>query len=136
MDEVDRPAFLNARIGDFGLVTAIARPDTQRPTISTKAVGTELYRPTNSIGNAEESLDVFALGIIAAELLFPFTTRMERQAKLLELRDGQLSEDSFTAELGEKSSALVDCIKRMTCGDERLRLTCPQLRERIERLLT
>lgn len=70
-----KPRYLNIRIGDFGLVAAIARPETE-PASETagKAVGTEFYRPPRSSGIASEKLDVFALGVIAFELLWRFTT--------------------------------------------------------------
>lgn len=65
---------LNVRIGDFGLVTALAQPE-----LTTEAqvvpVGTEIYRPLATTSDASASLDLFALGIIAFELLWKFDTR-------------------------------------------------------------
>jgi translation initiation factor 2-alpha kinase 3 len=127
--------FLNLRLGDFGLVADIARPDSQQMSAATssKAVGTELYRPMDATTNPDEKLDVFALGIIAMELLFPFNTRMERQTTLQELRLGKISESDFN-NLGPTGKELANCIRSMTC-EEKSRLTCSQVRERLERLI-
>ena len=65
--------YLNLRIGDFGLVAQIAHPDAANLASSTKAVGTELYRPLLPEPD-QESLDVYALGVVAFELLHRFDT--------------------------------------------------------------
>lgn len=126
--------FLNVRIGDFGLVTTIAQADPCKPP-QTKAVGTELYRPPIATANADEKLDVFALGVIATELLFPFSTRMERQAKLQSVRNGNLPGDSFNDILEDRGKDLVACIKGMTAHDEIARLSCQEARKQLESLL-
>jgi translation initiation factor 2-alpha kinase 3 len=129
-----QPAYLNVRLGDFGLVTGIAQPDSQETLAApTKAVGTELYRPIIPTIQADEKLDVFALGVIAMELLFPFETRMERQQKLQNLRCGQLVDTDFE-HFGEAGKELACCLRDMTC-EEKSRLTCPQLRHRIKGLI-
>lgn len=70
-----RAATFKVRIGDFGLVTALAHPE-QHAGAHCAPVGTEIYRPlTTTTSDASASLDVFALGIIAFELLWPFSTR-------------------------------------------------------------
>lgn len=132
--EENRNHFLNVRIGDFGLVTTIAQADPLKSR-QAKAVGTELYRPPIATANADEKLDVFALGIIATELLFPFPTRMERQATLHAVRNGSLPDDSLDHVLGDRGIELVACIKGMTTHDEITRLSCPQARKRLESLL-
>jgi translation initiation factor 2-alpha kinase 3 len=129
-----RIAFLNVRLGDFGLVAEIAQPDTEQiPAVPSRAVGTELYRPMAASVNADEKLDVFALGIIAMELLFPFDTRMERQQRLQSLRNGHISDDDFQT-LGGLGNEFASCIRGMTC-EEKSRFTCAQARERIEQLV-
>ncbi|EON61320.1 PEK protein kinase [Coniosporium apollinis CBS 100218] len=65
--------FLNVRIGDFGLVTEIARPHAELVE-PYQPVGTEFYRPPVCSGLANEKLDVYALGVIAIELLWRFET--------------------------------------------------------------
>ncbi|KAE9978631.1 hypothetical protein EG327_007321 [Venturia inaequalis] len=132
--EENRNLFLTVRIGDFGLVTTIAQADPLKSTHS-KAVGTELYRPPIVTANADEKLDVFALGVIATELLFSFSTRMERQAKLQAVRNGSLADDSFDHVLGDRGKELVACIKGMTTHDEIGRISCPEARKRLESLL-
>jgi translation initiation factor 2-alpha kinase 3 len=126
--------FLDLRIGDFGLVTEIAQPGLQRPSVAPKVVGTELYRPAYATAHADENLDVFALGIIATELLVPFGTRMERQEKLQAVRSGKISQE-FIRGLGDIGKELVECIQLMTCHDEERRLSCSQVRERIDKIL-
>lgn len=63
-------------IGDFGLASEIAKPEGPyaESTPTAKAAGTALYRPFGKTSDGGESLDVYALGIIAAELLTPFQT--------------------------------------------------------------
>ena len=72
---VAQPVTLNVRIGDFGLVAALAQPEDQADE-RIPAVGTEIYRPIHAVSDASASLDIFALGIIAFELLWHFDTRM------------------------------------------------------------
>ncbi|QIW99193.1 hypothetical protein AMS68_004711 [Peltaster fructicola] len=77
---------LKIRIGDFGLVAALAQKESDNMTIP---VGTELYRPHSAIDRSGlEALDWFALGIMAFELLWPFSTRMERHETLSALKAG------------------------------------------------
>jgi translation initiation factor 2-alpha kinase 3 len=92
---VSRPFNISICIGDFGLVSAIARPEDTPPMTgaSCKAVGTEIYRPYTVTRDNSPSLDVYALGIIAFELLHPFGTRMERHEMLHQLKKGNVPED-------------------------------------------
>lgn len=83
------PMSLKVRIGDFGLVTALATAvakdeanpnkeegDEERKSSSLPPVGTELYSPLDGVrGNASPALDIYAAGIVAVELLWPFSTR-------------------------------------------------------------
>lgn len=83
------PMSLKVRIGDFGLVTALATSvarDDGKPvdeaadeaceSSSLSPVGTELYGPLDGVrGNASPALDIYAVGIVAVELLWPFSTR-------------------------------------------------------------
>jgi translation initiation factor 2-alpha kinase 3 len=83
------PMSLKVRIGDFGLVTALATSvarDDGKPvdeaadeackSSSLPPVGTELYSPLDGVrGNASPALDIYAAGIVAVELLWPFGTR-------------------------------------------------------------
>lgn len=70
---------LKVRIGDFGLVTALATAGDQPchdSEASKSPVGTELYNPPDGLrGNASPALDIYAAGIVAIELLCPFGTR-------------------------------------------------------------
>ncbi|OCL12728.1 kinase-like protein [Glonium stellatum] len=66
--------YVNPRIGDFGLVTTLAQSDALPPQVTSRVVGTEFYRPPVSSGISSEKLDVFAMGVIAFELLHRFDT--------------------------------------------------------------
>jgi translation initiation factor 2-alpha kinase 3 len=92
---ISRPFNISICIGDFGLVSAIARPEDTPPLAGTscKAVGTEIYRPYTVTRDNSPSLDVYALGIIAFELLHPFGTRMERHEMLHEFKKGRVPDD-------------------------------------------
>ncbi|GAB7350704.1 hypothetical protein MBLNU459_g1261t1 [Dothideomycetes sp. NU459] len=90
-----RPFSLQLCIGDFGLVSAIAAPDDpSRPKAPSRAVGTEIYRPETVTRDNHPCLDVFALGIVAFELVWKFGTRMERHETLHRLKKG-LFPDEF-----------------------------------------
>lgn len=96
------------RIGDFGLVTALARDDAEVP--GSSPMGTELYRPGTVVGNASPFLDIFALGVIAFELLWPFGTRMERHTVLHALKQGRFP-PGFNEKIGDERMRL--CIQAM-----------------------
>jgi translation initiation factor 2-alpha kinase 3 len=80
--------YLNARIGDFGLVGNIAEELSASASAPGKVVGTELYRPPSGKGKGlavttvatriDEKIDVFALGVLLFELLWRFDTKTER----------------------------------------------------------
>jgi translation initiation factor 2-alpha kinase 3 len=130
-----RTGFLGARIGDFGLVTEIVGAADAPP--SKAAVGTELYRPLQAGSSTSEKLDVFALGIIATELCVPFGTRMERHGVLQDVRAGKLDDNSLVLLFGgEKGRRMSGLIGDMTCADEQTRLSCAQVRERLEEHMT
>ncbi|KAL3474012.1 kinase-like domain-containing protein [Aspergillus californicus] len=106
--------FSHPRIGDFGLVADISHLNDCSPVTSSasntvpkvhRAVGTEFYCPPffhgkNNLGTSapsqeqyfdytiDESLDVYALGVILFELLYRLNTKMERQMVLNELTRG------------------------------------------------
>lgn len=84
-----QPAKLSVRIGDFGLVTNIAQTS---PSPSSLGVGTAIYRPNSIVSNVSPRLDIFAVGIIACELLCKFGTQSERRQKLDALRNGRFPE--------------------------------------------
>ncbi|EGP84431.1 uncharacterized protein MYCGRDRAFT_30507, partial [Zymoseptoria tritici IPO323] len=101
------------RIGDFGLVTSIAQSgDLTSDPPPTHAVGTELYRPAASKSSVSPKLDIFALGIIACELLTHFSTQMERRETLHSLRKGQFP-DGFAGCAGHQSSKVKECVAAM-----------------------
>lgn len=137
----EAPLFMNFRIGDFGLVTSMASVDllsqessdatTPRPM---KAVGTEHYRPASHAGTQDERLDLFALGVILFELLWPFSTRMERHQTLHALKEGALPLD-FEHRVGQWGKQLGSCILSvMGVGDSET-MSLQKLRQQIEAIV-
>ena len=142
---VSTPYFINPRIADFGLVAEITRgknPEDQT-TRSTKLVGTEMYRPRHSPDEQhsppriDESLDVFALGVVLFEMLYRFGTKMERHDCLSNLHRGRLPKD-FEAQLDQEFAGagkeMSECILGMVGHDPDARWTCSDVRTKVEGL--
>ena len=123
---------MTPRIGDFGLVAALNDSCTA-PDAFAKPVGTEFYRPQTSSG-VNEKLDVFALGVVAFEMLQKFGTRMERIAALNELRRG-IFPDGFAESLGHTGTDVQQLIGDVVQADEQKRLSCDQVKGEIGRLV-
>ena len=122
------------RIGDFGLVAAVDEEcTTGRTNVVTKPVGTELYRPETSSG-VSEKLDVFALGVIAMEMLCNFGTRMERNDTLSRLKKGEFP-DGFSEKLGPHGDKIQQLIGAMVLADEKQRMGCEEARTEIAALV-
>uniref|UniRef100_A0A8C4VGC4 Eukaryotic translation initiation factor 2-alpha kinase 3 n=1 Tax=Gopherus evgoodei TaxID=1825980 RepID=A0A8C4VGC4_9SAUR len=76
------------KVGDFGLVTAMDQDEEEESVLTpmpayarhTGQVGTKLYMsPEQIYGNTySHKVDIFSLGLILFELLYPFNTQMER----------------------------------------------------------
>ncbi|XP_013923736.1 PREDICTED: eukaryotic translation initiation factor 2-alpha kinase 3 isoform X3 [Thamnophis sirtalis] len=85
------------KVGDFGLVTAMDHDEEEESVLTpipaydrhTGQVGTKLYMsPEQIYGNAySHKVDIFSLGLILFELLYPFSTQMERVRILSEVRN-------------------------------------------------
>ncbi|XP_078080131.1 eukaryotic translation initiation factor 2-alpha kinase 3 isoform X2 [Mustelus asterias] len=85
------------KVGDFGLVTAMDQEEEEGTILTpmpvyarhTGQVGTKLYMSPEQIsGNTySHKVDIFSLGLILFELLYPFSTQMERVQTLTEVRD-------------------------------------------------
>ncbi|OQU99134.1 Protein kinase domain-containing protein [Cladophialophora immunda] len=152
----DNPStyYVNPRIGDFGLVAQLAREEDLETSNSgrktSKAVGTEYYRPppwTDSKGKTkanaqmDEKVDVFALGVILVELLWPCLTSTERIHVLRDLQRGRtptgLAEkiDSEGHEPGT-GEMTVRCISGMLERDPRRRWGCEEVKQWLDKLLT
>ncbi|XP_044303243.1 eukaryotic translation initiation factor 2-alpha kinase 3 isoform X1 [Varanus komodoensis] len=84
------------KVGDFGLVTAMDQEEEDISVLTpmpgydrhTGQVGTKLYMsPEQVYGNTySHKIDIFSLGLILFELLYPFSTQMERVRTLAEVR--------------------------------------------------
>lgn len=121
------PICLEVRIGDFGLVT-VADPDGAVAPAS-EAVGTEIYRPPNA-QSRQPSLDIYALGIVAFELLCKFDTRMERLHNIQQLKQGEFPA-GFAENLGrERGEAMKECIGMMLAQDGN-GVSIPELKQRL-----
>lgn len=117
------------RIGDFGLVAALGDRCFTTNTIS-KPVGTEFYRPEVGDSKISEKLDVFALGVIAFEMLEKFSTRMERAEALTRLRRGKFP-DNFADRVGAEVQEL---ISHMVQADEEKRPTCEDVKHQLRKI--
>ncbi|XP_060576600.1 eukaryotic translation initiation factor 2-alpha kinase 3-like [Ruditapes philippinarum] len=94
------------KMGDFGLVTAL--PEEQNEMLyggnpyrkHTAQVGTQLYMsPEQTSGKVySHKVDIYSLGVILFELLYPFATQMERVSTLLKVRQ-QNFPDRFSREM-------------------------------------
>ncbi|RMZ89449.1 hypothetical protein DV736_g3317, partial [Chaetothyriales sp. CBS 134916] len=144
------PLYLNPRIGDFGLVAELThsgRGIAHSSPWSSELVGTEYYRPPSSPGGSDiagyavsEKMDVFALGVILLELLWPCETTSERMHILKDLQEGKLPQglaskidaEGHKAGLGAK---IEGCIVTMTNKDPGRRWGCQQVKDCIEGIL-
>ncbi|XP_017290750.1 eukaryotic translation initiation factor 2-alpha kinase 3 isoform X2 [Kryptolebias marmoratus] len=85
------------KVGDFGLVTAMDQEEDDQSVLTpdplltrhTGQVGTKLYMsPEQLSGNSySHKVDIYSLGLILFELLYPFRTQMERVRTLTEVRE-------------------------------------------------
>lgn len=135
-NSLTKPCHLSVKIGDFGLVTAIARPEEEGVSGKVaRAVGTEFYRPPVCSGTASQKLDVYAMGVIGFELLWKFGTRMERIETLRALKLGKFPSE-FAESLGtEMGKDIESCLRDMLHCDEAKRITCDELREKLSKIL-
>ncbi|XP_069488306.1 eukaryotic translation initiation factor 2-alpha kinase 3 isoform X2 [Ambystoma mexicanum] len=85
------------KVGDFGLVTAMDQDEDEESVLTpmpayarhTGQVGTKLYMSPEQIYGQSYShkVDIFSLGLILFELLYPFSTQMERIRILTDVRN-------------------------------------------------
>ncbi|XP_058135039.1 eukaryotic translation initiation factor 2-alpha kinase 3 isoform X2 [Dasypus novemcinctus] len=85
------------KVGDFGLVTAMDQDEEEQVALTpmpayarhTGQVGTRLYMSPEQIhgNNYSHKVDIFSLGLILFELLYPFGTQMERVKTLTDVRN-------------------------------------------------
>lgn len=147
------PRFVNPRIGDFGLVADLERAagrtlghsSSGSSGGSTKAVGTEYYRPPQHGAGPnddilDEKLDVFALGVVLLELLWSCGTRMEKvellqscqKGKMPERLKEKLREEGHSREVVNMVEA---CIHGMIATDSKMRWRCAMVKTGVEAIL-
>ncbi|KAK5688495.1 hypothetical protein LTS10_000473 [Elasticomyces elasticus] len=93
------------------------------------AVGTALYRPL-TIPDHNTYLDTYALGIIAFELLYKCSTRMERHDTIQALKQNNTFPPHFVKNVGPR---LAGCIRKLLVHDPRV--TLHSLREELSAVL-
>ncbi|KAB2577481.1 hypothetical protein BFW01_g12132 [Lasiodiplodia theobromae] len=125
---------MGVRIGDFGLVTELARAGGDQAHGAEKAVGTEFYRPPGPSRQPSEKLDVFSLGVIAFELLWKFDTKSERIHTLSELKLGRLP-PLFTPKLEGCGTRIAELIQGMLRSDDDERLSCAEVQKEVEDII-
>ncbi|KAL4871122.1 hypothetical protein BDV12DRAFT_164818 [Aspergillus spectabilis] len=179
--------FSHPRIGDFGLVADISHLNDCSPGNSVasnnvpklnRVVGTEFYCPpffrstgfSDGAGRSssgeeyfdysiDESLDVYALGVILFELVYRFNTKMERQIVLTDLTRGvqkqipsgivrkrpvfptdfeqKVDHGSVVLQGGETvAESLKTCIRGMLELQPNLRSRCADVQRFLQRLLS
>ena len=102
----------NIKIGDFGLAKNVQKPQESLGRDSfasagssgdlTSAIGTALYVASEIItshGNYNEKVDMYSLGVIFFEMIYPFDTGMERVNVLKKLRSVDVE---FPSDFDEK----------------------------------
>lgn len=135
-------AYITPCIGDLGLAVKIAEttatpatgPSTRAIELNTssqlsrlgsKQAGTKLYMPPGKSSILCPKLDVYALGVIAFELITPFKTRTERHIVLNNVRLGVFPKEFEEHEMAEG-------IKGMLAEERSERWDCGRVREWIE----
>ncbi|KAI4663678.1 uncharacterized protein J4E78_004094 [Alternaria triticimaculans] len=112
------------KIGDFGLATSgqYQRPDTKSPNGTqdggdmTRSVGTALYvapeLSSTVIGDYNNKVDMYSMGIIFFEMCFPLRTAMERDKVIRSLRERKhdLPEEFETPEKSLQGSIIKSLI--------------------------
>ncbi|XP_067656934.1 eukaryotic translation initiation factor 2-alpha kinase 3-like [Haliotis asinina] len=101
------------KIGDFGLVTALVESQDlvgeagDAYAKHTAEVGTQLYMSPEQIARRQydHKVDIFSLGMILFELLYPFSTQMERIRTLMEIKK-QIFPDRFKREMPKEHTVV------------------------------
>ncbi|APA12675.1 hypothetical protein sscle_09g074450 [Sclerotinia sclerotiorum 1980 UF-70] len=135
-------AYITPCIGDLGLAVKLAEttatpatgpytraielnPSSQLSRLGSKQAGTKLYMPPGKSSIVCPKLDVYALGIIAFELITPFKTRTERHIVINNIKSGIYPTEFENHEMAEG-------IKGMIAENRSDRWDCERVREWIE----
>ncbi|VDP12071.1 unnamed protein product [Soboliphyme baturini] len=122
----------HVKIGDFGLATEVFSSSSKDDELNcmklsrwhTKNVGTGLYMSPEqeSSDSYTSKVDIFALGLIFAELLLPFHTEMERIKVLTNLKKLR-----FPPEFPKVNCLKTDLVKRLLSFDPDQRPNCDEI---------
>lgn len=139
------PRLLNPRIGDFGLVADLEKaaelsPSSDSCDHSGEPIGTQYYRPPIREKEpviTDEKIDVFALGVIFLELLWPCQTRMERMNLLRGCQSRDVPSEVLQKLLSEGLSSEIigmveSCIFGMIDPNAQLRWSCAMVKNAVE----
>jgi len=132
-NSTDRHTFITPHIGDFGLAADYDPAADDSNTVMalvegpTHLVGTKHYRPTTRRKICPK-LDVYSLGIIAFELVYPMSTKSERLIVLGRLQDGVLPNEF-------KSHPMADGILHMVSDRREDQWSCGEVRAWLDDLL-
>ncbi|KAJ5072221.1 eukaryotic translation initiation factor 2-alpha kinase eif2-alpha kinase -related [Anaeramoeba ignava] len=113
------------KIGDFGISEFIS-PKDKIYSKNNKVYGTLIYASPEQLDPQkpiDQKSDIYSLGIILFELLYPFYTQMERIKMITQLREKQ----ELPKEFYEKYPEFSELILQMVSLDPQKRPTCKQL---------
>ncbi|KAI9649943.1 hypothetical protein NHQ30_002528 [Ciborinia camelliae] len=135
-------AYITPCIGDLGLAVKLAdttatpaagtstraielNSSPQLSRLGSKQAGTKLYMPPGKSSTVCPKLDVYALGIIAFELITPFTTRTERHVVVNQIKSGVFPP-------GFENHEMAEGIKGMIAEKRSDRWDCARVRRWVE----
>ncbi|XP_074112710.1 eukaryotic translation initiation factor 2-alpha kinase 1 [Cotesia typhae] len=113
---------LQIQIGDFGLACLSRETDGHKP------VGTEMYAaPEQLNGSCDSKSDLYSLGIILVELIYPTTTFMELNDIMRSLKQGKIPDS-----LEEQYKKYAEVIIKLLIADPNERPSADDLLEEFE----
>ncbi|XP_028647008.1 interferon-induced, double-stranded RNA-activated protein kinase-like isoform X1 [Erpetoichthys calabaricus] len=121
-----------AKIGDFGLATSKSDENDDSLLQRTKGTGTPIYMSSEQMNqqNYENEVDIYALGLIFFEMLWPTSTKAERSKIWPEVRKGRFPEQFYQKNIQE--SVL---IRAMLSEDPKTRPTADFVAKRVEEII-
>lgn len=102
------------KIGDFGFVKEISDMfDSSQEVSNTMEVGTETYAaPELNCGHYNQKVDVYSLGLVYFEMLYPLNTQMERALVIEKIKFKGEFPDDFYSRFPFETYVIEKCLKR------------------------